>query len=70
MVGGIFITATDVQVLLGCDRYATAWEYYNSVKNAIGKKHSKKMTMKEFCDYEDLDFDYIWKLLRPNKEKP
>ncbi|MDP1801182.1 MAG: hypothetical protein Q8L81_07520 [Bacteroidota bacterium] len=67
MVGGIFITVNDVQILLGCERYATAWEYYNSVKDAINKKHSKKMTIKEFCAYEDLDFDYIWQVLRSNK---
>ncbi|MBA2613945.1 MAG: hypothetical protein H0U95_18425 [Bacteroidetes bacterium] len=67
MVGGIFITVNDVQVLLGCERYATAWAYYNSVRDAINKKHSKKITIKEFCEYEDLEFEYIWKLLRVNK---
>ena len=67
MVGGIFISVSDVQVLLGCERYATAWAYYNSVRDAIAKKHSKKITIKEFCEYEELDFEYIWKTLRSGK---
>ena len=67
MVGGIFITVNDVQLLLGCERYNTAWIYYKSVRDAINKKHSKKITIKEFCDYEELDFNYIWHLLRENK---
>ncbi|WP_276977823.1 hypothetical protein [Flavobacterium filum] len=63
MIGGIFINANDVQKLLGCERYATAHKYLTGVKDSLGK-NSKYITIKEFCKYEELDFEYVWKLLR------
>jgi hypothetical protein len=65
MNGGIFITAKDVQKLMGCERYATAFNYLRVVKDALGKK-SKYLTIKEFCDFDELDFEYVWKILRPD----
>lgn len=64
MNGGIFISVKDVMVLLGCGSYKTANNYHLSVRDALGKKHSKRLTIKEFCKYEELDFDYIWEILR------
>lgn len=63
MISGIYINGNDVQRLLGCERYATAHKYLTAVKDALGKK-SKYITIKEFCEYEELEFDYVWKLLR------
>lgn len=67
MVGGIFITVKDVQKLLGCDRYNTAQSYLQTVKEAT-KKRSRHITIKEFCEHEELDFDYIWRIIRPGTE--
>lgn len=64
MISGIFITANDVQKLLGCERYATAHKYLTAVRDALGKKNAKYITIKEFCDYEELDFEYVWKIIR------
>lgn len=64
MNGGIFITVQDVQKLLGCESYKTAHSYHLAVRDAINKKHSKLITIKEFCEYEELDFEYIWSVLR------
>ena len=63
MEGGIFISVKDVLVLLGCKRYNTALEYHLSVRDALGKSN-KRITIKEFCEYEQLDFDYVWQVLR------
>jgi hypothetical protein len=63
MEGGIFISVKDIQVLLGCKRYNTALEYHLTVRDALGKS-KKRITIKEFCEYEQLEFDYIWKVLR------
>jgi hypothetical protein len=69
MVGGIFITVRDIQQLLGCESYKTANNHHIAVRDAL-KKKTKYLTIKEFCKYEDLDFDYIWQVLREPKTKP
>ncbi len=63
METGIFISIRDVMVLLGNNRYNTALEYHLSVRDALGKS-KKRITIKEFCEYEQLDFDYVWQVLR------
>ena len=63
MEGGIFLTIKDVQMLLGFDNYNTANRIHLSVRDALGKK-SKLITIKEYCEYEELDFDYVWNYLR------
>lgn len=63
MSQGIFLTIKDVQTLLGTDNYNTANSLHLSVRDALGKK-SKYITIKEYCDYEGLDFNYIWEVLR------
>lgn len=67
MKGGIFITTKDVQKLMGCDRYATAFNYLRVVRDSLQKK-SKYLTIKEFCNHDELDFEYVWKILRPDLE--
>lgn len=66
MQGGIFLTTKDVMILLGCEHYNTANRLRLSIKDALGKK-SNYITIKEYCEYEELDFDYIWKTLRGKK---
>lgn len=69
MVKGIFITVKDIQQLLGCESYKTANTLHVAVRDALGKK-GKLLTIKEFCKYEDLEFEYIWKILRETDTKP
>jgi len=64
MEGGIFITVKDIQKLLGCESYKTAHTLHLSVRDALGKRKSKYLTIKEFCKYEELDFEYVWEFLR------
>jgi hypothetical protein len=63
MQGGIFISVADIQKLLGCESYKTANTLHLSVRDGLGKK-SKYLTIKEFCKYEELEFDYVWETLR------
>lgn len=66
MQGGIFLTTKDVMILLGCGHYNTANRLRLSIKDAIGKK-SKYITIMEYCKYEELDFEYVWNVLRGKK---
>jgi hypothetical protein len=63
MEGGIFLTVKDLQRLLGCDNYNTANRHHLAIRDALGKK-SKHLTIKEYCEYEELDFKYVWEFLR------
>ncbi len=65
MEGGIFLTIKDLQNLLGCDSYTTANKEHLAIRDALGK--TKNITIKEYCDYEELDFDYVWGYLREKK---
>lgn len=66
MEGGIFLTVKDLQRLLGCDHYNTANRQHLAIRDALGKK-SRYITIKEYCDYEELDFEYVWVFLRGKK---
>lgn len=41
-------------------------KYQLSIKDALGKK-SNYITIKEYCEYEELDFNYVWGILRGKK---
>ncbi len=68
MEGGIFITTKDVQRLLGAEHYNTANRILLTIKDSL-KKKSKYITIKEYCNYEELDFDYVWEFLRGKRKK-
>jgi hypothetical protein len=68
MEGGILFTIKDLQKLLGVDNYKSAARQHQAARDSIGKK-GNKMTIKEYCDCEDLDFKYVWEYLRGKKER-
>jgi hypothetical protein len=58
-----FRSIKDVQLLLGESSCRTANRLHIAVRGALGK-HSRYLTIKAFCDYQALDFNYIWQILR------
>jgi hypothetical protein len=69
MEGGIFLTIKDLQRLLGCDNYKSAARQHLALRDALRKK-SKYISIREYCAYEGIDFEYVWTFLRPEKNKP
>lgn len=69
MEGGIFMTTKDVQRLLGCEHYNTANRILLAAKDALKKKKHNLITIKEYCEEEDLDFAYVWEFLRGKTKK-
>lgn len=49
--------------LTGTDHYNTANRILLSVRDAVGVR-SKYLTIKQYCNYEGLDFTEIWCILR------
>jgi hypothetical protein len=51
---GIFLTTKDLQIITG-KSYPTAWRYLQLIKDSIGKTKSQKVTLREYCKYENID---------------
>lgn len=50
-------------VLMGYNYYNSAQRQHKTIRKKLGKeKHH--ITIKEYCEYEQLDFNYIWSVLR------
>lgn len=55
--GGLLITAKDIEIITGHNiSYAT--KEHQAVRDALGKK-TKKLTVKEYCDYCELDYQEV-----------
>lgn len=63
---GIFLTTKDLMRLIGTDNEASAGRMHRAIRDAIAKD-KRKLTVKEYCQYERLDFKEIWSFLREGK---
>lgn len=63
METGIFLTPKDLMKLNGNNNYNSCANLHRAIRLAI-EKGKRKLTVKEYCEYEKIDFDYIWKILR------
>jgi hypothetical protein len=63
MEGGIFLTPKDLMKLHSNNNYASCANQHRIIRACIAEG-KKKLTVKEYCEYEVIDFDYIWKILR------
>jgi hypothetical protein len=63
MEGGIFLTVKDLMKLNGSNNYFSCAKQHRAVRDGIGSK-KKKLTVKEYCEHEKIDFEYVWKFLR------
>jgi hypothetical protein len=62
--GGILITPKEIQALTGYSLNAAQKEH-KAVRDAIGKRKSKRLTVKEYCEYFELDWDEVVRYLNP-----
>lgn len=66
---GIFLTIKDLMYLTGNYNYNSAWKYHQQVRDSLGA-NKRKLTIREYCIYEGLDFIEIWSALRKNQSMP
>ncbi len=64
MEGGIFLTIKDYMKLTGKDCYNSAQREHLALRSQGKKTRKKKITIKEYCEEEELDFEYVWNFLR------
>lgn len=63
MEHGIFLTVKDLMKLTGSNNYGSCGNYHRMVRVSIAHR-KRKLTIKEYCDFEIIDFEYVWKYLR------
>ncbi|CAN5729940.1 hypothetical protein BH11BAC7_BH11BAC7_21410 [soil metagenome] len=73
MNGGIFLTVKDLMLIRGIDNYRSACREHCDLRAMIAKRVKKlnrkrylkrHLTIKEYCNAEDLSFDEVWLYLR------
>ena len=60
---GIFLTIKDLMKLLGSNSYSSCASQHKVIRDSIATG-KKKLTVKEYCDYEKTEFDVVWKFIR------
>jgi len=63
--GGIFITPTDIQLITGLS-HNKAQQEHKAVRDALGKT-TKRLTVREYCDYHKLNLDEVIDCINPHR---
>ena len=63
MNGGIYLTIKDLQILLGCDNYKSAARHHQCIRKNMNKE-SNPITIEEYCLHHQINFQYVWGILR------
>ena len=61
--GGLLITTKEIQAITGFT-FKVAQREHKTVRDALGKK-SKRLSVKEYCEYFELDYQEIVSFLNP-----
>lgn len=65
---GIFLSIKDMMRLTGSNNYFSCAHYHRAIRDGISA-NKKKLTIREYCEHEKIDFDYVWKFLREEENK-
>jgi hypothetical protein len=63
METGIFLSVKDLMILNGTSNYSSVARQHKIIRESM-KTGKRKLTIKEYCNYEGLEFEYIWGVLR------
>lgn len=61
--GGIFITPKEIELITGLSRNRAYLEHL-AIRDALGKT-GKRLTVREFCKYNLLDYDEVVAYINP-----
>ncbi len=62
MTRGIFLTVKDLMRLTGSNSYEATRQLHKAIRNKI-KEGKRKLTIKEYCNHEGLDYQEIIEFL-------
>ncbi len=61
--GLIYLSVADLAKLMGTNRMRTAFERHKSIREALAPG-KRSLTIREYCRYENEDFEEVWGYLR------
>ena len=64
----VFFTIKDLMLLVGYNYYKSAQRQHMAIRKQLGKERGH-ITIKEYCEFERLEFEYIWEVLRGKKNE-
>ncbi len=67
MEQGIFLTIHDLLRLTGGNNIKSAQRTHKAIRDAYSKT-KRKLTIKEYCEHEDLNYTEIYNFLRGSKK--
>ena len=62
-MSSIFLTIKDLMRLMDTDHYDSAQRAHKAIRDAIAS-NKKKLTIKEYCDFEKLPYEEVWEFLK------
>jgi len=65
------MTVEDLQALHGIQHYSNAARMHKQIRLGVsGGVEKRFLTIREYCKYQQLNFDEIWYVLRPDAPNP
>jgi hypothetical protein len=61
---GIFLTVKDLMRLTGGKNYNSTNNQHRAIRDSLSSRKKRKLTIHEYCMYEQIDFGYVWRYLR------
>lgn len=61
---GYYMTTKDLLALTGNNNKGHAAQQLLAIRDAIGGPRKQRLSIKEYCSFEGLDFDEVWQFLR------
>ncbi len=68
MDNGIYLTIRDLMELTGSNSYTGTARSHLAIRDAIAPD-KRKITIREYCQYEGVSFEEVWEFLRAKKNK-
>ncbi len=62
----MLLTARDIQLITGSECSNSAYREHLQVRDSLGKK-SKRLSIKEYCEYWELDYEETVSFLNSNR---
>ncbi|MHB8260459.1 MAG: hypothetical protein ACYDCN_08530 [Bacteroidia bacterium] len=63
MESGIYLSIKDLMSVTGTYSYSATARAHKGIRDAIAP-NKRKITIREYCEYEGVSFDEVWAFLR------
>ena len=61
---GIFLSVKDLMQLTGSKNYNSCANQHRAIRDSLSTRKKRRLTIHEYCIYEQIGFEYVWRYLR------